>query len=62
MIAETKTLIVRGVPKSKKTKLEKIAKKNNRSVNYIMLHAIDYYLGNDLCVNKELQEMNQTIK
>jgi hypothetical protein len=55
---KTHTLIVRGVSKSVKNKLKRVAKGNRLSVNSTMLHAIDYYLGNETSVNKEIQNEN----
>jgi hypothetical protein len=59
---KTHTLIVRGVEKSKKNKLKVIARKHKRSVNYIMLHAVDYYLGNDVSIEKELSDIEKAMK
>lgn len=53
--AKTHTLIVRGVTKSTKNKLKKFAKDNRLSVNSAMLHAVDYYLGNEKSVVNEIR-------
>ena len=49
---KTSTILTRGVPLSKKKKLKRIAKDNGLSVNFLMLHAIDYYLDHDGMVKK----------
>lgn len=48
-------ILVRGVSLKNKKALEKIASDNRCSVNFIMLHAIDYYLGNDTMIERELK-------
>lgn len=55
-MAKTDVILTRGVLLSDKKKLQKLAKKRRLSLNSIMLHAIDYYLGNDIMVERELDE------
>lgn len=52
---KTHTLIIRGVAKSDKNKLKRIARERKDSVNKVMLHAIEYYLGNQISTSKEIQ-------
>lgn len=42
---KTHTLVTRGVSKSDRNKLKRIAKDQKNSVNSIMLHAIDSYIA-----------------
>lgn len=55
-MAKTDVILTRGVLLSDKKKLQRLAKKRRLSLNSIMLHAIDYYLGNDIMVERELDE------
>jgi len=60
---KTHTLIVRGVEKSKKNALKKLAKDSRNSVNSIMLHAIDLYISGPymkVSFGKELNAPPQT--
>lgn len=55
-MAKTDVILTRGVLLSDKKKLKRLAKKRRLSLNSIMLHAIDYYLGNPIMVERELDE------
>lgn len=44
--SKTYSIITRGITKSKKNHLKRVANQNRTSVNSIMLYAIDEYLDN----------------
>lgn len=55
---QTKTLLTRNVKAKDFNKLKKIAKDKRLSMNSLMLHVIDYYIGNELSVSKKLSYPN----